>query len=230
MELASVLSEFPTLSNRAAFKPAAINLNRRHIPQYKTSRRAIHAGKREPRIRLEAPLFSLHAAPLLPSMADIQLSLQATVGPHKDRVRREARVRIARASKAQLSLTEPNGLRNGHQIFIFHTGVSRDTTGFRGPFATLEEVRSLIVAMRGRSVVTMHSTRVILHKRDRNDVLLELSTKGSIPPARTPHLEVRLLQQDFKDFQSMKPATHNQPPPPEPTIVATLGEEVEVMI
>lgn len=43
-------------------------------------------------------------------------------------------------------------------------------TGFRGPFAILGKVRSLVIAMRRRSVVTAHDIRVLLPNRCRHEM------------------------------------------------------------
>lgn len=144
VELSSVLSEFPSLPNELAFKLAILNLNRRVMSGYKLSRLELHWGRRAPSVKLDdLPLSALTAAALPPSLADINLFLDAASWKRKEKSRKEATMKIRRALKTTLPAKDPVQLGNGDEFLIFHNDrVSKSKSGFRGVYTCIGQVRS----------------------------------------------------------------------------------------
>lgn len=202
VELASVFVEFPGLTNELAFKLAILNVNRRVMPSYKMSRLEIHWGRKASKVKLEdIPLCSLTAESLPPTLADIDVYLNAASWKRSEKSRKEARLKIRQALQ-NLPAKEQVQLRNGDEFLIFHNDpVSKNKSGFRGIFTCLGQVRSLIVGMKGRYIVTAHPSRVLLHKRGMHNLALDVSEEGILPETRTLEWEVPLDQSEKHDFQ-----------------------------
>lgn len=92
-------------------------------------------------------------------------------------------------------------LGNSDEFLIFHNDpVSKAKSGFRGVFICLGQVRSLIVGMRGRFIVTAHPSRVLLHQRGPHELALNIKEDGVLPPRRTLEWEEPLLTSDIEEF------------------------------
>lgn len=180
VELAAVFSTFPDMECRSALKLATLHLNRRRMTTYKMSRAALHLGRREPLAKMGEQLFSLACPSLGTSLEDVDLFLEGASKKRTEKVQREAELRIKKALSERLSSKEPLQLYNGDSILIFYKGVSRATTGYRGPFTVLGQVRGLVLAFRGRNIVTSHISRVLLHHRGPHNLPLQ---KGNTLPS-----------------------------------------------
>lgn len=182
VELAAVFTTFPDMECRNALKLAALHLNRRRMTTYKMSRAALHLGRREPLAKMGDQLFSLACPSFGGSLEDVDNFIDKASGNRTEKVQREAELRIKKALSERLSSKEPLQLCNGDAILIFHKGVSRATTGYRGPFTVLGQVRGLVLAFRGRHVVTSHISRVLLHRRGPHSLPLQVQEGGTLPP------------------------------------------------
>ena len=201
IELSAVFAEFPTLSNELAFKLAIQAVNQRVMSNYKLSRLEIHWGRKNPTVKLdEIPLSALTAAALPPSLADVELFWEAASWKREEKKRKEARMKIRQVLKS-LPAKDPVQLGNGDEFLIFHHDpVSKSKSGFRGVFTCLGQVRSLIVGMRGRHIVTAHPSRVLLHKRGPHQLALDVFEQGVLPESRNFAWEETLDQSEVDEF------------------------------
>ena len=200
-ELVSVFAEHPELPNDLAFKLALLSVNRRVMPQYKISRLELHWGRKTPTANLhELPLSVLTDVPLAPSLADVDEFMDGVSKKRKEKLRKEARLRLHHATKGRFP-AEQVQIGNGDEFLIFHNDpVSKTKSGFRGVFICLGQVRSLIVGMRGRYIVTAHPSRVLLHRRADHELKLSVKSDGVLPQKRTVAWEERLSQPEFDEF------------------------------
>lgn len=105
------------------------------------------------------------------------------------RMKNPQRVQGLIASLVRVRLFSKNtlDLGNGDFILVYRQRVSRNTSGFRGPFVTLGHERSIDVALRGKNVITAHEMRVLFHKRARHEEYLSRSSSatGATSPSHT---------------------------------------------
>lgn len=210
VELASVFVEYPTgeagsLSNDLAFKLAVLSVNRRVMGPYKMSRLEVHWGRKAPATPLNRlPLSAFTEQTLSPGLADINLYMDGAMEKRSRKVRAEARRRLRQATKTRLPAKDPVELGNGDEFLIFHNDpVSKAKSGFRGVFICLGQVRSLIIGMRGRFIVTGHPSRVLLHQRGPHGLALKVNENGVLPPRRTLEWEEPLTQSDVEEYQKL---------------------------
>lgn len=205
VELASVFVEYPSLANDLAFKLAILSVNRRVMGPYKMSRLEVHWGRKAPAIPLNRlPLSALTELALSPGLEDINQYLNGVLEKRSRKVRAEARPRLKQATKSRLPAKDPVELGNGDEFLIFHNNpVSKAKSDFRGVFICLGQVRSLIVGMRGRFIVTAHPSRVLLHQRGPHGLSLKVNENGVLPPRRTLEWEEPLTQSDVEDFSKL---------------------------
>lgn len=103
IELAAVLEEFAAMPNKSALKHAVLNINRRHMPQYITTRQALPAGRRANWAFSEPPISSLNTLGLPPSLANVDKFLDAMHSRISLQVQQEGNLRIKKAFSARLS-------------------------------------------------------------------------------------------------------------------------------